>query len=375
MKEVALYIHIPFCKQKCFYCDFPSYAWKEELMKDYVKALCMDIKKQCKNFKIRSLFVGGGTPSYLDKDSLRKLMETIKDMDFTENAEKSIECNPGTVDKEKLLIMKEGGINRLSFGLQTTNNNLLKSIGRIHNYDQFIENYQLARKCGFNNINVDMMFGLPNQTLNDWTESLEKIISLNPEHISAYSLIIEEGTAFYKLYNDDKLNLPREDVEREMYHNAKKILESNGYHQYEISNYAKKGRECLHNEAYWKCEEYIGIGVSASSFIDNKRIKNIDDIKMYINNIKMDKSIIEEESHNTQNDNMEEFMFMGLRMMEGVSEEKFYEKFKVSIDSIYKKIINKNIEKGLLIREGGRIYLSNLGIELSNVVMSDMILE
>ena len=271
--------------------------------------------------------------------------------------------------------MKEGGINRLSFGLQTTNNNLLKSIGRIHNYDQFIENYQLARKCGFNNINVDMMFGLPNQTLNDWTESLEKIISLNPEHISAYSLIIEEGTAFYKLYNDDKLNLPREDVEREMYHYAKKILESNGYHQYEISNYAKKGRECLHNEAYWKCEEYIGIGVSASSFIDNKRIKNIDDIKMYINNIKMDKSIIEEESHNTQNDNMEEFMFMGLRMMEGVSEEKFYEKFKVSIDSIYKKIINKNIEKGLLIREGGRIYLSNLGIELSNVVMSDMILE
>lgn len=374
MKEAALYIHIPFCKQKCFYCDFPSYALKENLMKEYIKALRIELKEKCSNYKIRSLFIGGGTPSYLDKDSLKLLMSEIKKIDFIEDAEKTIECNPGTLDKEKLQIIKEGGINRISFGLQTANDTLLKSIGRIHNFQEFVENYKLAREYGFENINVDMMFGLPNQSLEDWIASLEEVIKLKPEHISAYSLIIEEGTAFYKLYNDNKLNLPSEEEERAMYHKGKNILEKRGYHQYEISNYAKEGKECFHNKVYWKCEEYIGIGASASSFINNKRIKNINSIKDYINNVNSNKSIIEEEYENTIEDNIEEFMFMGLRMIKGIDEKEFENRFKIKIDSKYKEVIDKNIKKGLLIREDDKIYLTKLGIELSNVVMSDMIL-
>ena len=224
MKEVALYIHIPFCKQKCFYCDFPSYARKDDLMSDYIEALLIELKEKIKAYKVRSLFIGGGTPSYLNEENLRKLMKVMKNINFIEDAEKTIECNPGTVSEEKFNIMKEGGINRLSFGLQTTKNNLLKGIGRIHTFEAFKDNYNLARSVGFNNINIDMMFGLPNQSVKDWTDSLEEVAKLNPEHISAYSLIIEEGTPFYKLYNEDKLKLPSEEEEREMYKKCKDIL-------------------------------------------------------------------------------------------------------------------------------------------------------
>ena len=374
MKEISLYIHIPFCKQKCLYCDFPSYARKEDLMEEYVDALNREILKKSKGYKIKSMFIGGGTPSYLTEDTLKKLMNTIQRIDFKEGAERSIECNPGTVSKEKYEIMKKGGINRLSFGLQTTKESLLKSIGRIHSYEEFKKNYELARKVGFNNINVDMMFGLPNQSVDDWLSSLKEVIELNPEHISAYSLIIEEGTPFYKMYNNNLLSLPSEEDEREMYHKGRTLLLSNGYHQYEISNYAKTNRECEHNKVYWKCEEYIGIGASASSYVDNRRIKNIDDLREYIERSNKNESVIEEEIDNSEKDNMEEFMFMGLRMTEGISEDEFKKRFGVSIDSIYESVIQGNINKGLLIRKSGRIYLSTEGIELSNVVMSDMII-
>ena len=374
MKEVALYIHIPFCKQKCFYCDFPSYARKDDLMSDYIEALLIELKEKIKAYKVRSLFIGGGTPSYLNEENLRKLMKVIKNINFIEDAEKTIECNPGTVSEEKFNIMKEGGINRLSFGLQTTKNNLLKGIGRIHTFEAFKDNYNLARSVGFNNINIDMMFGLPNQSVKDWTDSLEEVAKLNPEHISAYSLIIEEGTPFYKLYNEDKLKLPSEEEEREMYKKCKDILIENGYHQYEISNYAKEGKECLHNEVYWMCDEYIGVGASSSSYIDGKRIKNIDDLREYIKRIGSGKSIVDEEIINTKNDNIEEFMFMGLRMNCGIEEEEFKRRFHTDIDNVYKDVIEGNINKGLLERKRGRIYLTDKGIELSNMVMSDMIL-
>ena len=374
MKEVALYIHIPFCKQKCFYCDFPSYARKDDLMSDYIEALLIELKEKIKAYKVRSLFVGGGTPSYLNEENLRKLMKVMKNINFIEDAEKTIECNPGTVSEEKFNIMKDGGINRLSFGLQTTKNNLLKGIGRIHTFEAFKDNYNLARSIGFNNINIDMMFGLPNQSVKDWTDSLEEVAKLNPEHISAYSLIIEEGTPFYKLYNEDKLKLPSEEEEREMYKKCKDILIENGYHQYEISNYAKEGKECLHNEVYWMCDEYIGVGASSSSYIDGKRIKNIDDLREYIKRIGSGESIVDEEIINTKNDDIEEFMFMGLRMNCGIEEEEFKRRFHTDIDNVYKDVIEGNINKGLLERKRGRIYLTDKGIELSNMVMSDMIL-
>lgn len=374
MKEVALYIHIPFCKQKCFYCDFPSYARKDDLMSDYIEALLIELKEKIKAYKVRSLFIGGGTPSYLNEENLRKLMKVMKNINFIEDAEKTIECNPGTVSEEKFNIMKEGGINRLSFGLQTTKNNLLKGIGRIHTFEAFKDNYNLARSVGFNNINIDMMFGLPNQSVKDWTDSLEEVAKLNPEHISAYSLIIEEGTPFYKLYNEDKLKLRSEEEEREMYKKCKDILIENGYHQYEISNYAKEGKECLHNEVYWMCDEYIGVGASSSSYIDGKRIKNIDDLREYIKRIGISESIVDEEIINTKNDDIEEFMFMGLRMNCGIKEEEFKRRFHTDIDNVYKDVIEGNINKGLLERKRGRIYLTDKGIELSNMVMSDMIL-
>ncbi|MCI6189318.1 MAG: radical SAM family heme chaperone HemW [Clostridium sp.] len=375
MKKVALYIHIPFCKQKCLYCDFPSYSHKEELMDEYVKALNKEILSKTKKYKIESLFIGGGTPSYLSDENLKILLDTINKLDFVENAEKTMECNPGTVNKEKLEIIFNGGINRISFGLQSTNNEILKKIGRIHTYEEFKENYILARKIGFKNINIDMMFGLPNQSLNIWLESLKEVVELNPEHISSYSLIIEEKTPFYSLFNKDLLDLPSEEEERAMYEKGRDFLEFKGYNQYEISNYAKDNKECFHNKIYWQCKEYIGVGVSSSSYIDGKRIKNIDNIKEYIKNINENNSIIDEELENTEKDKIEEFMFMGLRMIKGIEEKEFENRFGKKIDELYKEVIEKHIKNGLLIREDGRIFLSKKGIELSNMVMSDMILE
>lgn len=375
MKKVALYIHIPFCKQKCLYCDFPSYSHKEEFMDKYIEALNKEILEKTKKYKIESLFIGGGTPSYLNNKNLKSLLNTINKLDFIENAEKTIECNPGTINKEKLEIILNGGINRISFGLQSSNNEILKKIGRIHTYEEFKENYILARKIGFKNINIDMMFGLPNQNLNIWLESLKEVVELNPDHISSYSLIIEEKTPFYSLYNKDLLDLPSEEEERKMYEIGRDFLESKGYHQYEISNYAKDNKECFHNKIYWECKEYIGVGVSSSSYIDGKRIKNIDNIKEYIKNINENNSVIDEELENTEKDKIEEFMFMGLRMIKGIEEKEFEIRFKKKVDELYKEVIKKHIKNGLLIRENGRIFLSKKGIELSNMVMSDMILE
>lgn len=374
MKEISLYIHIPFCKNKCMYCDFPSFAGKDNLRDRYVAALIKEIKMKAEQYIIKTVFIGGGTPTYLTLEEMDMLLSAIDKLKFADDYEFTVECNPGTLTFEKLKLMKDRKVNRLSIGLQSTNNSLLKTIGRIHDYKTFEENYNLARKAGFDNINVDLMFGLPDQKISDWTETLEDIVKLNPEHISAYSLIIEEGTPFYNMYNNDRLNLPSEDDEREMYHSAKRILEQNGYHQYEISNFAKQGRECRHNEVYWMLDEYLGCGSAASSYVGGNRYKNEENIEKYISDIENGKTSVEEEIHNSLDDNMEEFMFMGLRMTRGVCEKTFEKRFGVKIDTIYKDVIDKHINEKLLVRENGRIYLTAKGIELSNYVMSDFIL-
>lgn len=375
MKEISLYIHIPFCKQKCLYCDFSSYSGKEKLMDEYIKALNEEIIQKGKDYIISSIFIGGGTPSYLKDSNLESLLITLNGLSLKKELEFTVECNPGTLDENKLNLMKKYHVNRISLGVQSTKNSLLKRIGRIHSYKDFENNYLLARKLGFQNINVDLMFGLPNQTVEDWEESLIKIAKLKPEHISAYSLIVEEETPFYNLYEENKLSLPEEEEERTMYLTTKKILSTYGYHQYEISNFAQSGKECFHNKVYWKCNEYLGLGVSASSFINEKRSKNIDNIEEYIERIKKHGNIIEEIHVNNTKDDMEEFVFMGLRMVEGIQINEFKERFGEDIYKVFGEVIEKNIEKELLISDSGKLYLSPRGIEVSNYVMSDFILE
>lgn len=377
MDKISLYIHIPFCAQKCLYCDFPSFARKDHLRKAYIEALNKEIislREKHNNLEINTIFIGGGTPSVLESDELEYLLKEVAKLNMAKDIEYSMECNPGNLTEEKLEVMKKYGVNRISMGLQAKQDNLLKGLGRIHNYKTFKENFLLAKKVGFNNINVDLMFGLPNQKLNEWEETLREIISLEPAHISAYSLIIEEGTAFYNLYENNNLKLPTEEEERKMYHLAKKILEENGFNQYEISNYAKKGKECRHNLAYWNMDNWIGVGSASASYMDGKRIKNISSVEEYINSINEKGEAIEEIINNSKNDNMEEFMFMGLRKINGIDENEFKNRFSMNINDIYGEIINKYIDAGLLIRESGRIFLSEKGIEISNIIMADFLL-
>ncbi|HAT4213487.1 TPA: oxygen-independent coproporphyrinogen III oxidase [Clostridium perfringens] len=377
MDKISLYIHIPFCAQKCLYCDFPSFARKDHLRKAYIEALNKEIislREKHNNLEINTIFIGGGTPSVLESDELECLLKEVAKLNMAKDIEYSMECNPGNLTEEKLEVMKKYGVNRISMGLQAKQDNLLKGLGRIHNYKTFKENFLLAKKVGFNNINVDLMFGLPNQRLNEWEETLREIISLEPAHISAYSLIIEEGTAFYNLYENDKLKLPTEEEERKMYHLAKKILEENGFNQYEISNYAKEGKECRHNLVYWNMDNWIGVGSASASYMDGKRIKNISSVEEYINSINEKGEAIEEIINNSKNDNMEEFMFMGLRKINGIDENEFKNRFSMNINNVYGEIINKYIDEGLLIRESGRIFLSEKGIEISNIIMADFLL-
>lgn len=377
MDKISLYIHIPFCAQKCLYCDFPSFARKDHLRKAYIEALNKEIislREKHNNLEINTIFIGGGTPSVLEADELECLLKEVAKLNMAKDVEYSMECNPGNLIEEKLEVMKKYGVNRISMGLQAKQDNLLKGLGRIHNYKTFKENFLLAKKVGFNNINVDLMFGLPNQRLNEWEETLREIISLEPAHISAYSLIIEEGTAFYNLYENDKLKLPTEEEERKMYHLAKKILEENGFNQYEISNYAKEGKECRHNLSYWNMDNWIGVGSAAASYINGKRIKNISSVEEYINSINEKGEAVEEIINNSKNDNMEEFMFMGLRKINGIDKNEFKNRFSMNINDVYGEILNKYIDEGLLIRESGRIFLSEKGIEISNIIMADFLL-
>lgn len=375
MKEISLYIHIPFCAQKCFYCDFPSFSGKENLRKAYIDALIKELEDKCSSYIIKTIFIGGGTPSYLEVNEMEKLLAAINELNLKNDIEFTMECNPGTLNIDKLKVMKLGKVNRISFGLQSCDNGLLKKIGRIHTFEEFIDNYILARQLGFNNINIDLMYGLPNQSVENWKDALEIICKLKPEHISAYSLIVEEGTLFYSLYEKDKLILPTEDEEREMDYLTKKVLTENGYKQYEISNYSLKGKDCRHNKVYWKLEEYVAVGTSCSSYIDGYRLENIKDIQEYIDKINLNKDVVMNKHKNSREDEIEEFVFMGLRMNEGINVARFKEKFNISIESIYRSAIEKNIERKLIKIDNSRMLLTSKGMELSNEVMSDFILE
>lgn len=373
-KGISLYIHVPFCKQKCLYCDFPSFSGKENLMYKYVSSLCKEIDSKVDK-KVNTIFIGGGTPTYLSLECLNILKSSIDKLNKAINLEFTVEGNPDSFNKAKLEIFKSMGVNRLSIGLQAWQNKLLKKLGRIHNLEQFIDVYNEARNIGFNNINIDLMFGLPDQSIEDWKETITKVTELNPEHISCYSLIVEEGTPFYNMDKKGELNLPNEDDTVNMYDFVVEFLRDKGYFQYEISNFSKQGLECKHNLAYWDLKNYIGCGSGAHSYVDGLRYRNYDSIERYIYMMKKYGEAIEEKNNNTIKDEMEEFMFLGLRKIEGISIKDFNKKFGIDINDIYEDVIKKYIEKKLLLKSGDRIYLSKEGIKLSNQVMCEFILE
>lgn len=403
MNGLEIYIHIPFCVKKCDYCDFLSAPADLETKEKYVEALINEIKlnkNKMSEYVVDTVFIGGGTPSLLEENQISKIMSVLRDnCNMSENPEITIECNPGTITESKLLEYKKSGINRISFGLQSTNDEELKSIGRIHNYAGFLESYNLARKCGFDNINVDLMSALPGQTLKSYEETLNKVVRLEPEHISAYSLIVEENTLMYDRVKKAQIKginiLPDEESERKMYYLTNNILRSNGYRKYEISNYSKPGKECKHNIGYWQRKEYLGFGIGAASLYKENRYNNISDINKYIevltNNIKDNSinnvgnssevenqvnilnSIVKNLQQLTERDRMEEFMFLGLRMMEGVSMEKFERYFGKPYMEVYGKVQERMEDKRFLINDNGYVKLTEFGIDLSNYVMSEFL--
>ncbi len=424
--QYGIYIHIPFCERKCYYCDFLSAPSTKETKENYVQALMEEIKGKSslisKENVVKTIFFGGGTPSLLSGEQIDRIMSVLKCYTtWNDNMEITIECNPGTVTKETLMSYKNAGINRISFGLQSTNNNMLKTLGRIHTYEQFLESYQMAREVGFTNINIDLMSGLPNERKEDWRKDLETIVNLNPppEHISAYSLIIEPETPFFNRYASGE-HLPEEEEERQMYTMTKQILGAYGYTRYEISNYAKEGFECIHNTFYWTGVPYIGFGIGASSYWDGYRFSNISNINTYINiwkeyslgNVKaedicfsyknnkqlyikkepidtscvaikentqkvkmqnfcLEENVVRVDTHSS----MEEFMFLGLRLMKGISKEEFFIRFQKNIKEVYKDVLENLMNEQLLEENGEYVSLTEKGIDVSNYVMAQFLLD
>ena len=370
MRLLELYIHIPFCVKKCAYCDFLSGPSDEKSRERYVELLCEEIqvcRGKVEEYQVSTVFFGGGTPSVLQGEQIKRIMETLRKVFvFETDAEISMEMNPGTVTSEKLVAYREEGINRLSIGLQSVQDEELKLLGRIHTYDEFLHSYELARKAGFENINIDLISAIPGQTVSSWAETLKTIVELEPEHISAYSLIIEEGTPFFEKYGEGfgQEMLPSEDEEREMYRQTKQILHEAGYERYEISNYAKEGRECRHNIDYWERAPYLGFGIGAASLFEETRSANPSNIEEYRTSFEKkfqaEKLSVEEQ--------IEEFMFLGLRMMKGISKQKFAEAFGKEIEEIYGKQIERLKKAELLEENDDRIYLTEKGIDISNSV-------
>lgn len=373
-QTLSMYIHIPFCQKKCAYCDFLSFDCKNHQIVDYLKVLNLEIATWEKRDKyiVKSIFFGGGTPSILSGQQIINLMACIQNnYELIDDCEITMECNPGTLTEDKVKNIKESGINRISMGVQSLDMDTLKSLGRIHSDTEFYNQYQLLRHYGFNNINLDIMYALPHQTLEHFKEQLKKVITLAPEHLSVYGLIIEADTPYEMLYNRQPDIFPDEEVERQMYWLAHDILTKAGYEHYEISNYAKAGLRCKHNEVYWLLEPYIGFGLGASSYIDDSRFDQTRDIDQYIlanghyDAIKIIRN----------NDALkEELVFLGLRRLEGVNKAYFKEKTGESLEDVYGQIIKELVEQELLIEDKGHIKLTGRGIDISNHVMSKFIL-
>ena len=418
-KPLELYIHVPFCARKCLYCDFLSFRALASVQEAYTEQLIREIEVQgacCREYQVKTVFIGGGTPSVMEPCLIRDIMQALnKNFDIAAEAEITIEVNPGTLLQNKLHIYRAAGINRLSIGLQSADNQELKDLGRIHTFEEFLKSYQCARMAGFTNVNVDLMSSIPGQTLESWKNTLKKVTMLKPEHISAYSLIVEEGTPFWDRYGkregeetglktDDvcflhprggRLEsntvprkraalyppLPDEETENRIYHFTRTYLEEQGYGRYERSNYAKPGRECLHNTGYWRGVSYLGLGLGSSSCMNGTRFSNERDLDTYLHldfsqeggasALSSLRGPVEELTREAQ---MEEFMFLGLRMTRGVSEIDFVSMFGVKIESIYGPVIERLIANGLLKREGVRISLTEWGMDVSNFVLSEFLL-
>lgn len=410
MKELELYLHIPFCERKCAYCDFLSAPADLPVRISYIKKLQEEIAyygAQYGEYQVSSIFFGGGTPTILEGYQLAAILETVKEhFNITTDAEITVECNPGTLTAGKAEKLVQAGFNRLSMGLQSADDRELQLLGRIHNFAQFLESYDLARKAGFQNINVDLMSALPGQTLKSWQDTLQKVTALRPEHISAYSLIIEEGTPFYERFAEDERIreegghprlLPEEDVERQMYELTETFLHTKGYERYEISNYAKPGYECRHNCGYWTRKDYLGLGLGASSLVEHQRFQNTSDLKTYLEqeylpqcegqHERIAETIqLQEETGLTQTGHhihietldkkseMEEFMFLGLRLMAGISRQQFEKNFQVTLNSVYGEVLRKLKGEQLIEEVAGYVRLTEHGIDVSNYVLAEFLL-
>lgn len=405
-KPLSMYIHIPFCVKKCLYCDFLSAPATVQERESYVEALLREIEQMapfCKEYEVNTVFFGGGTPSLLSGIQLEKIMQTLKThYAVSKEAEISMECNPATASFKTLKAYRKSGVNRLSIGLQSAQDEELRALGRIHDYEQFLRTYEEAKKAGFTNINIDLMAALPGQTLASYEDTLQKIIALNPTHISAYSLIVEEGTPFYEKYGKEgapkKGELPDEDTEREMYYRTKKRLQAAGYERYEISNYAKKGYECRHNLTYWTGKDYVGFGIGAASFFKGYRYKNTSVRKIYEQFLQqapgeLQAQSLQEKSKDaasfmpqvfswheeiqqiSEKESMEEFMFLGLRLKKGVSKQAFRNKYGKSMEEVYPGVLEKLKKEGLLEQTEDGICLSERGTDLANYVMAEFLLD
>ncbi len=377
MKEIGIYVHIPFCKRKCSYCDFTSFCGKDNLIEDYIKDLKIEIQDRGRaEYLVKTIFIGGGTPSYIDAKYIRDILDTIRvNYNVDSNAEISLEMNPGTAKQESLKIYKEAGINRISIGLQSANDDILKQIGRIHSYKDFECTIKMVRDVGFKNINVDTMIGLPNQTIYDAEDTINKLIELDIPHISVYSLIIEPGTKIEKMLDKNEITLPDEEMERYIYWFIKRRLEENGYTHYEISNFAKIPRMCIHNLDCWSQKEYLGFGVAAASYEADVRYTNTNDISKYISNIENNeryKNVKVEEIQDKQA-KMNEYMILNLRKLEGVNIRKFTAKFDKNPLEIYKKKLYKLSKLDLISLDINTIRLSKKGIDLANIVWEEFV--
>ena len=381
--DLELYIHIPFCVKKCSYCDFLSFPARAELQEAYTEQLIREISASSvygDGFRVSSVFLGGGTPSLLEPRLITGIMSAVRhSFCVSEDAEITIECNPGSTLRHKFAVYKKAGINRLSIGLQSAENTELRMLGRIHSYEEFLKCYQGARMEGFDNINVDLINCIPMQTMKTWRKTLRQVTMLRPEHLSVYNLIVEEGTPYYEMQQKGLLMLPDEDEQEEIDTFTREFLSKNGYERYEISNYARDGKLCRHNVGYWTEVPYLGFGIGAASYYDGTRWSNTRDINSYLE-AEMTApeglcGIRNEIRRLTEADKMEEFMFLGLRMVKGVSETEFLQRFGRSMDNVYGRVLDKYVENGLIIREGYRYRLSERGMDISNTMLSDFLLD
>ncbi|MCK9443137.1 MAG: radical SAM family heme chaperone HemW [Tissierellaceae bacterium] len=377
MQDISLYIHIPFCASKCHYCDFSSFSGIEDRIPLYVNSLIAEIdlyRQKLENYNVKTIFIGGGTPSHIEAKYIYRILGHIYENYNAQNVKEiTIEVNPGTVNKEKSRIYKELGINRVSMGAQSFNDSLLRKIGRIHNAKDIFSSYKILSQIGIENINLDLIFGLPEQTLNDVLKSTKMAVELGAHHISHYGLIIEEGTKFYEYHKNGRLYLPDEDLEREMYHRATEYLVGQGYKHYEISNYSLKGYECKHNIVYWDIEPYIGLGLSSHSFMEGRRFFNTSDFSSYIDLLKDNILPVDGEEIVDVNGELEDYCIFGLRKIDGIDKEKFYSRFGINIEELYGEALTKHIKGGLLVDCGQFIKLTKKGLDLSNLVEIDFI--